>query len=206
MRKRLLLLAVIALWSRSHTALAATPFPDDCADVCSSDGDCFMPCFATDSDFYNDILSDCEEYGVCGYEPYCGDGNCDNRDSPFYYETPSSCPADCGGGCTPDWAVDSYDTYAIGATYDERCVPVDSAVYSGPSADETEDLYYCYCTLQANDILTSFDSNYCETPNYMYSCSTDDVGYFEDYSDYSSGFCCAAAEAGPCWGTLSCPY
>src|ERR1700683_572923 len=118
MRKRLLLLAVVVLWSRSHTALAAVPYPDDCADVCSSDGDCYKPCFASLSDLYNDILSDCEEYGVCGYEPYCGDGKCEDTDAPFYYEDSSSCSEDCGAPpCTPDWVVDPSDTYSMGNSY-----------------------------------------------------------------------------------------
>lgn len=205
LKTRLLLFTLACVWLRSHGPLMAAPFPDDCANVCSSDpgNDCFQPCYASFSDFESDIKTDCDNYGVCGYEPTCGDSICENGDAPFYFEDSSSCPGDCYyGGCEPNWVLEESDP--IGQSYDEDCAAIDSPEEreSEPEAGGT-DTWYCTCTAEVLSVDTYFDTSLCGPEYYKFSCSTEAEGEFEGYSDSRSGFCCAN---GDCSGATSCPY
>jgi hypothetical protein len=116
-RLRLAWTALLALCCFHPAILGASRlyFPDDCAEVCTSETTCTDSCYPDEISFINGNAISCLQWGTyawpccgdtacnggetassCFDDCHCGDGTCNGG------ENSTTCPSDCsgGGGCS----------------------------------------------------------------------------------------------------------
>src|SRR5262245_53826762 len=185
MSRRLQLLAVvlIAAWMRLGVSVLA--FPNDCANVCTSETTCTDTCYPDELAFINGNAITCLQWGTYG-TPCCGDGTCSSgEDSSSCFvdchcgdgtcnagENTSTCPGDCvdpGGGGGPHCPNGTVDG-------NENC---DSCVADCHTQQECGYCGDCICSAAEIGGQGTGNENHCN-PNTSTWC---------DYCPYDCGAC-----------------
>lgn len=201
LRWKLMFVVLAGMWAGVGVR-AATPFPNDCANVCGSTTACTHSCYPDQMAFMNDQPITCLEWG--DYEdPCCGDGECSGgEDASSCFsdchcgdsicnagENSTTCPSDCtsgpGGGSGPGVCGDSVcndnEHGGAGSPFENNC--------SGTGCS--------YCAIDCGGCSAAYcDPQVCEGTNgQCKDCTSDGQCYF------SNEYC---AFDGRCYQTETC--